>query len=344
MKHFLSILTSFAFAFVATTGPALANPLFDSDEILTVEIAAPFDDLVRNAPKSTAPYPATMSVNGVETYDIELSARGNSRRDKKLCSFPPLRVEFIDKPDKGLIFEDQKRLKLVTHCKKSTSYQEYYLLEYTAYKLLNAITDESLKVRLAKIEYIDSDDGDDVASRYGFFIEDTDDAAKRLNLKEVDVADIDVTQLNKNAAARFALFQYMIGNLDWSMHNGPPGDDCCHNTKLVGDEDAMTELLPIPYDFDYSGFVDAPYAQVPDSIRVRRVTSRRFRGFCIHNDELPAHVEAFKTASDELYAVLDATPELREKTRNKAKRFLSGFFKTIGNEDDIQEQLIEYCR
>ena len=100
MKHFLSILTSFAFAFVATTGPALANPLFDSDEILTVEIAAPFDDLVRNAPKSTAPYPATMSVNGVETYDIELSARGNSRRDKKLCSFHLYALSLSTSPTK----------------------------------------------------------------------------------------------------------------------------------------------------------------------------------------------------------------------------------------------------
>ena len=35
-------------------------------------------------------------------------------------------------------------------------------------------------------------------------------------------------------SARYAMFQHMIANHDWSMRAGPAGEDCCHNTKLIG--------------------------------------------------------------------------------------------------------------
>lgn len=325
-----------------------AKPLFADDSTINVQLRAPFRDLIRNAPDATDAYPATLALlneAGGEVHAIDLSARGNSRRDTNVCKFPPLRVAFSEKPDDNSLFKGQKRLKLVTHCQRSKNYQQYYLLEYAAYKLFNVITPHSLHVRLANIDYIDVDSGKILYSRTGFFIEDTDDAAKRNGVKEIDVADIVVEQLDNSAAARFALFQYMIGNLDWSMHNSIAGDDCCHNAKLIGDRsEQLGNLIPVPYDFDYSGLVDAPYAVPPASVSVRSVRIRRYRGFCKHNTEARSAAAAIVEKREEIYGVLTGVPTLSNSRKNKSLRYLDDFFRDISDEERLERQLLGKCR
>ena len=99
---------------------------------------------------------------------------------------------------------------------------------------------------------------------------------------------ISASQLDPDAAARFAVFEYMISNLDWAMTAGQPGQDCCHNSRLAGRPGTATGLVGVPYDFDYSGLVDAPYAVPPDGIHVSNVRVRRYRGFCAHNEQAQA--------------------------------------------------------
>ncbi|MHA7871128.1 MAG: hypothetical protein ACX939_02140 [Hyphococcus sp.] len=323
------------------------KPLFQDDSMLKLRIEAPFRDLVRKAATSTDPYPATLTVEGaaLEQLAIELAARGNSRRNRNLCNFPPLRVIFGEKPGDASLFDGQKRLKLVTHCKNSNTFQQYYLLEYTAYKLLNVITPESLKVRLAEIDYVDTDNGKTIATRIGFFIEDTDDAAKRTGMVEIDLPDIDVDQLDAAAAGQYALFQYMIGNLDWSMHNGPDGDDCCHNTKLMGaDKTATSGFIPVPYDFDYSGLVNTPYAAPPESVRVRSVRTRRYRGFCRHNADARNALQRIKRERESFYEAIAAVPGLSERSKNSAAGYLDAFFDDIETDEDVEKRLFKHCR
>ena len=330
--------------------PVLAKapkPLFASDEVLEITLTAPFRTIIKNAPTSTDPFTASLTLQGEasETHTIELSARGNSRRDKKVCQFPPLRVEFSEKPGDTSLFDGQKRLKLVTHCRRTRNFDQHYLLEYAAYKLFNVVTPHSLKVRLAKIEYVEAENGRTMYSRMGFFIEDTDDAAKRNDIKEIDIAGIDVAQLDPSAAANYALFQFMIGNLDWSMHSSLEGDDCCHNTKLIGSrEEPLDALSPVPYDFDYSGLVNTPYAIPPETINVRSVRTRRYRGFCVHNDELRNAIPLFIEKREELYAAIENIDALKNSKRNSATRFLGSFFKVIEDDRRLQSQIFERCR
>ena len=56
-------------------------------------------------------------------------------------------------------------------------------------------------------------------------------------------------QLQGADAARFAIFQYMIANLDWAMRAGPAGDTCCHNSRPLTAGPAHAP--PVPYDFDF---------------------------------------------------------------------------------------------
>ncbi|MEO1241209.1 MAG: hypothetical protein AAFX54_04820 [Pseudomonadota bacterium] len=337
---------------IAMTVGAIASakepkPLFRDDSVLKLRIEAPFKELTRKAARSTDPYPATLILEGAapEQLSFTLSARGKSRRNRNLCTFPPLRVSFDEKPGEASIFDGQKRLKLVTHCRGSNSYQQYYMLEYTAYKLSNALTPYSLKARMAEIDYVEADTGKVVASKFGFFIEDTDDAAKRNEMKEIDTPDIDVAQIAPSAAARYALFQYMIGNLDWSMHNGPDGNDCCHNTKLVGaTAGAQNDLIPIAYDFDYSGLVDAPYAVAPEELRISSVRTRRYRGFCAHNEEARAQGALIRENYQAFYDAVNGVPTLSDRSRRSTTKYLDRFFEDIESDEQLEKRLLAACR
>ena len=347
LKSSLVVSGVFALVLMSAAHAKGVKPLFDDDSIIQIQITAPMRELVKKAPDATDPFPATLTLLGdaVEEHAIALSARGNSRRDPNVCKFPPLRVAFNDKPDEASLFDGQKRLKLVTHCRVSRSYQQYYLLEYAAYKMLNVLTPHSLKVRMAEIDYIEAGSGKKLYSRTGFFIEDIDDAAKRNDLKEIDVAGVNVSQLNPEAAGRFALFQYMIGNLDWSMYSGLEGEDCCHNAKLIGDRtEPLQNLIPVPYDFDYSGLVDTPYSVPPVTINVRTVRTRRYRGFCRHNDEVRSAAAEFIANQDAIYAVLDNIDGLKNSKKNRTIRYLDDFYRNIENADRFNTQMLDKCR
>lgn len=325
------------------SGSALADPLFQSDDVISVRIDAPFSTLMRGAKRSTAGHPATLTPRGEAAMPIELSPRGKSRR--ALCRFAPLRVRFNEKPNAASIFKGQKGLKLVTHCQTSSVYQQYVALEYSAYKMLNVLTPDSLKVRMANIQYVDSKSGKVRAEKFGFFIEDTDEAAKRTGKKELDIIGSVAGRLDPVAAARTELFQYMIGNLDWSVRVASQGADCCHNAKLIGpDKTSHTGLIPVPYDFDSSGLVDAVHAAPPDGLKVRSVRTRLYRGFCSRNDTVRAEAARFLQKRSGLMAALETTPGLDEKRKRKARSYMNEFFDTLSNPEKFEKRIIKKCR
>jgi hypothetical protein len=335
------------------------KPLFANADIIDITIKAPVQTLPQVMPPptagrvvrpSTAPPPepviaGTLAVAGAspETLAVRISPRGITRRKRDVCIFPPLRIEFPTKPPPGSLFQGQKRLKLVTHCRRDESHQQHLLLEYAAYRLYNAITPASFAVRLAQIDYVD-EKGEPITRRLGVFIEDVDDMARRQDLAESKAPDrIAISQLDPAAAARVALFQYMIGNLDWAMNAGPAGEGCCHNARLIGVKGATTGLLPVPYDFDYSGLVDAPYAVSPRAIQSGSVRMRRYRGFCTHNADVPAAAAAILAQRASLVAVIGTVPGLDPGTRKKAGAYLEGFFAQLESPSEIETRLLKTC-
>jgi hypothetical protein len=314
-------------------------PLFASDAPIDLTITGPVRDISRAAERSTNPQPATLAANG-ETLAITLAARGITRR--RNCEFPPMMIDLVDKPANTSLFDKQNKIKLVTHCKSESGFDRYVLREYAAYKLYSALTPESFKVRLARVRYIDG--GKEVANRWGFLIEDVDDLAKRVGGKELEVESVPSSTLNVDDSARYALFQYMIGNLDWDMSNGPPGTMCCHNSKLVGaTAEARTALIPVPYDFDYSGFVNAPYATPPEAVPVQSVRTRYYRGLCRHNEAVRKEAAAFLAARPSLESALGSITQLEAKDRDNMRKYLAGFFDDIATPKGI-DKLFKTCR
>lgn len=321
---------------------AAPKPLFASDAPIRITIQGPVSNIARNAARTTAPQAATLTMaSPAETHPIRLAARGLSRRTGGICSFPPLRVEFAQPPAASSVFVGQKRLKLVTHCNSGAGFQQNLLTEYAAYPIFNLITPLSFKARLATVDYAEAS-GKVSTTRWGFFIEDFDDVAKRNGLSESRVgARINVPQLEADQAGRVAVFLYMIGNLDWSMRAGPEGDVCCHNAKLL--TAGGTQHIPVPYDYDYSGMVDAPYAIPPEGIKVRNVRQRVYRGYCRHNAQALAAAAEFRNKRGAIEAVFAQIPGMDERRKAKSIAYLSSFFAEIATDESVQANLLKNC-
>ncbi len=319
-----------------------AKPLFASDDVIRITIKGPVDTIAKAKEESRDSYAGSVTVAGTaEVLPVQLVQRGITRRKGDVCKFPPLRVTFTAPPPAGSLFAGQRRLKLVTHCRAAEGFQQFVLMEYATYRLYNQLTPMSIRARLAKVDYI-ADNGTPIISRIGFFLEDVDDVARRNGLREAKMGSrIPVASLSAVDSARVGLFEYMIGNLDWAMQAGPGGDNCCHNTLPIGPGPAG--LVPVPYDWDFSGLVDAPYATPPDSINVTSVRQRRYRGFCRHNGEARSAIAALRSQQAPLMATFASVPGMDPKTAKKASAYLGGFFADIATDASVEAKLIKTC-
>ena len=331
-----------ACVFAAVPATAQTTPLFASDEPLRLTITGPFGTIARNAEKSVEPRDAALKLTGTgEVYPIKLAPRGITRRKRDICPFPPLRVEFPQKPAEASLFAHQKRLKLVTHCRASEDFQQHLLLEYSAYRIFNLLTPTSFKARLLAVDYVDPD-SKRTTSRWAFFIEDVGDAAFRLGLTRANVGDrVAANQLQARQAATVALFQYMIGNLDWSMRAGPAGEGCCHNSRLLAAK--RPGLIPVPYDFDYSGLVDAPYSAAPDGFKVDSVRDRSYQGYCWLNNDAIAVAAEFRARRPAIAAMYGQIPGMTERTRRKAISYLDEFYAEIATDEGLRSKILKKC-
>jgi hypothetical protein len=336
------LLAIFALLIAAPVAAQQPKPLFAANDVINITIKGPISTLMRN--RASANLPGSLLSPTGETLPILLSVRGITRRTSDVCSFPPLRVQFATAPPPTSIFAGQRRLKLVTHCQDNASFQQYVLLEYTAYRMYNQLTPLSMRARLANVTYI-QDDGRPVTTRLGYFLEESSDIARRNGLKEIHAPDrIPETTLSPVDAARYALFQHMIANHDWSMRAGPAGEDCCHNARLIGRGGiASGTVVPIPYDFDFSGFVSAPYATPPDVLHIDNVRQRVYRGYCIHNAQAAVVAAQMRAARPQMMAMIAETPGLIDKTRARAAAFVDQFFALIATDADTQSKVLKRC-
>ena len=334
----LGLLLAASAAPAAAAEPA--KPLFADDQLIRITLRGPIGQVSGSDKRSTI-VAATLST-GAESLPVRLSPRGITRLRKETCRFAPLRVDFAGAPPAGSLFAGQRRLKLVTHCRPAEAHQQFLLLEYAAYRLYSQLTPLSFGARLAQIDYVE-DNGKAVTSRLAFFIEDLGDVARRNGMSEAQVgARIPVSSLNPADAARFAVFQYLISNLDWAMQAGPPNDTCCHNSRLIAAA-GTAQLTTVPYDFDFSGFVDAPYALPPEGINVSGVKSRRYRGFCRHNAEALAAAREIHAKRPQLLATLAGIPALDQKSARKAAAFLDKGFADIASDEAVTGKLLKTC-
>ena len=348
IKVFCAAFGALALSLAASAGAQ--TRLFTDNSEIAITLSGPLSTIQRNAARSTEPRPGTVTLAGAtpQTFNVQIGARGYTRRAGGICSFTPLRLDFSGDTLRGSLFQGQNKLKLVAPCRSGDSYQQLVVLEYLAYRLHNEMTPLSFRVRPVRVTYHDTDNASRRdETRWGFFIEDDTDVARRNHRVKLEVqsGDVAAAGLDPEAATRVALFQYLISNLDWDMVSGHAGDPCCHNHKLIGaTAAARTGVAPVPYDFDYSGLVNAPYSIPPEGIRVRDVRTRFFRGYCRFNDQLPAVIGDLRARRAAFYNLIDNEARLDAGHKRSAHAFLESFFAVLDDPQRVASELTNHCR
>ena len=177
--------------------------------------------------------------------------------------------------------------------------------------------------------------------RYAFFIEHDEQLAKRIGQRIRRVDKVRVADLEPRYMNLVSVFQYLIGNTDFSPVKGPEGEECCHNHTLFGSEGE--HLYSVPYDFDQSGLVDAPHAAPNPRFRLRSVRDRLYRGRCANNALLPATLERYREEREEIIALFTTQEDLSKRTRNRAQSFIDNFYKTINDPKLVEKLLVRKC-
>ncbi|MEL4454510.1 hypothetical protein [Lutimonas vermicola] len=315
-----------------------AAKLFRSDSILVLNLEMPLKTVANDTKernKHNAKISYTQADGTVVEHQLKVNVRGNSRTFKQICTFPPLRLTFNKADTKNTIFKNQKKLKLVTHCQNEKSYEEYIQKEYLVYKMYQKVSPYSFNVILAEITYIDSDNPKRANMHYGFFIEDIKDVAKRNEVSVFKDSLRNQEVANKEELDKLIMFQFMIGNHDWSISK-------MHNMKLVkGDQGRLP--IPVPYDFDYSGLVDTPYALPPEGSNLENVKTRDFRGFC-RSDGYKKTIDFYLSIQDDMLGIIENADFLTEKSRNSMTRYVSGFYKNLNDPKYVDKKINKACR
>jgi hypothetical protein len=319
-----------------TEGPV--EELFTTETPLVFVLEADFHELREDRSQESEERPARIILAGLDGDPLELPlqvrTRGNFRLREGVCPFPMLRLNFPTSQVEGTVFEGQDKVKLVTHCWSREAYEQNMLEEYLAYRIYGLLTDVSFRVQLASITYLDSSGEDRPFTRMAFLLEDEDVMAARLGGEMIE-GRVTREDYDPELAGLISIFQYMIGNTDWSL----PGT---HNMKLVRRGD---EFLPIPYDLDFSGLVEAPYALPHPTVadQIDSVKDRLYRGFCSDRIDFQGLFARFNEQREAIGAVIQAVPGLDGGNRSSALAYIEGFYDVISDPQQARERIIDAC-
>ena len=317
-----------------------ALEIFDNDEPLKLTLKYDISSFIKEKRKEEY-FDAELVIYQSDTdslvKNIRLKARGNFR--KTHCFFPPIFLNFKTDPITGSDIEDIKKIKLVTHCSNTKSYQKYVMKEYLAYKMFNQITDLSFRVKLVDINYVDIGKKKRHYKQIGFLIEPDELLQKRLNAVEVEGLLMNGNTVQETEADRVAVFEYMIANTDWRFKKG-------HNMKFFKSLDRVTtKMIPIPYDFDYAGIVDAHYAIPQEWTSLKVITDREYMGYCRDNEEDYLKViETFNEKKEDIFMIIKDCLYLSDKDKKQLLSFIDEFYHMAEDSQRMVKVLQRQCR
>jgi hypothetical protein len=315
---------------------AEARPLFSSVESLAVTLAADFKTINKDhSGDARKHYAGELRVVGTDgaviALPVQLSARGHVRRMARTCDYVPLRIELPKHGADGTVFAHQTAVKLVVQCAGGSDFEQYLLREYLAYRIYNVITARSFRARLAKVSYVDRVSGKPAGTRTAMFIEEDGDVARRMEGRTVELARLMFADLDTDSLMPMMLFEYMIGNTDFSIF-------ALHNVRLIQRPDKTVH--PVAYDFDFSGLVHPPYAVPARALMLTSVRDRVYRGPCLNQERVDPYLANFIAKKDQLRALIGEIPGMDKASREDAKSYLDSFYSAIKSEKDTRRLFV----
>ncbi|MHA7128881.1 hypothetical protein [Algoriphagus namhaensis] len=339
MKKFLALtlLLTGAILVLPNLKAQKMAPLFSSEEPLEVKMSFSIKDLRKQTNDSTY-MDSFMQYKtpgaGWDSLNVEIRTRGNFRLNN--CYYPPIRLKVKKKARKGTIFEGQKGLKVVFPCSKVKNAVDFVGKEYLAYKLYEEVTPYFFPTRLIKITFVNLDNRkQEEEEMIGFIIEDDDLVAERFGGSIYDEKKIGPSFMEDTASVRHDMFQYMIGNTDWSSLFG-------HNQKNL--RLANDVFIPLAYDFDMCGLVNPPYAQVSNLVDIEKITDRLYRGFCRDPELMEMVRQEFLAKEEKIMAMAGQQLYIDEGDVRNVNSYLKDFFAVLKSDVLFKNEILDKCR
>lgn len=312
------------------------NKLFSKKDIVEAKIAFSTKQLKKSY-EDTLYFDTPLQYKVDDQWEemiIGIRARGNFRRST--CYYPPIKVDLKKGQTKNTIFKGQKKMKLVLPCLQQKDKNDNILKELMVYKLYELVTPYHFKTRRLRLTFKDlSKKNPETEVLNAFFIEDDKKVAKRHDGKVME-RFVHPLAMQADVSVRNALFQYMIGNTDFSVAYQ-------HNGKLLF---VNKKFLPLPYDFDMSGFINPSYAVVNETLNIRNIRERKYRGFKRKDDEFFAARNHFVSQKSAMFDIMRAFEKDFDnpKEYQDAYAYLESFFEIIEDDVSFRKNVIEVAR
>lgn len=267
--------------------------------------------------------------------NLRMKARGEFRRSH--CHMAPFWLNVRSVDEKNEQIQNIKRIKIVTHCRGSKDYEDYVLKEYLCYRIYSIISQVSFRVRLVRMTYVDTGRKNKVTEGWAFMIEPEVMLGERYEALVVKNDNIPTTQVRPFELDVMVLFQYMIGNPDFSVSGR-------HNIKILGLPGFGTAgYTPVPYDFDYTGLVNAYYALPNEELGIKSVRERYFLGPCRTDAAYVAAIEHINQFREEIIQLVNEFEFLNQKAKKDMTRYLEEFFELASHPDKIENAIRSTC-
>ena len=324
------LLVQGAVANAESTSPPV---LFADDQAVALTLEGPltstFSD--RDA-REERPFVVHVESDGSGGIPLEVRVRGKSRA--AICKLAPLRLDFEGRSITSTLFAGQDKPKLVLPCHDSSRAERDLLEEYLAYRLFNLLSDASYRVRLLQLRLVDTESrgGKPMMERYAFLLESHDELAGRIGRASAAMPAVRRSELEPDQAALVFVFEYLIGNTDWSLVATEGETDCCHNLRLFGEQPPFV-----------AGLVNARYAEPDPSLNLRSVTQRRYRGYCIDPEALGPALDRIVSMQEEILQLPHSLPVLSPRQIEGNVRFLEGFFERAEERESLLARFQDPC-
>lgn len=327
-----SILTIIAFSFTLTPASAQRKmttvmEAIGQNEGERVTIEMDLTTIMAQRNNDTYFPAAVMTDNGL-SFKAEVRPRGKYRRKNSV--YPPLKLKFKKKELIAAGMDTLNEIKLVLPAFDNALGDELVIREYLAYKMFEKLSPVHVKARLIRLTIKDTHVEKSKKNMFAILVEDAEETAARYNGVEVEEYGISPDSLAANQAALLVMFEYMIGNTDWDI-------SMMRNVRLLRTQ-AGGKILALPYDFDFSGLVSAPYASPSSDTGLKTVRDRFLMANGIKPDALKRAVMNLRKNRQAIYDICRNRFVSRE-TSDDMMLFLDTFFNQIGENDEVPQML-----
>ncbi len=328
----------FTLLFLFTKAFAQDVPLFKSKEPVSIKATGSIKSIKKKSNDSTfvtGKFEYQQDSNLWITVPVQSRVRGNFRL--RYCYFPPMKLKFNKKDVASTLFAGNKALKLVLPCLTSSDMNYLIRREYLCYQFYQVLSSYYFRTRLANLELTENSKKKEKKYRLlAFFVEDNSMVAKRNGGKVVETKGVSPALFDEKQSIRNDFFQYMIGNADWSavfQHNS--------NTMYV-----QGKYIPLSYDFDMSGFVNAGYAQQnAPTLGTGDIRERVYRGFCKSKPAMEEIRKEFLEKEPAINALIDQEASHFSNYELKdMHRYINEFFDILKDDHRFDDNILSQCR